>query len=411
MVSGLTMKVMRKLCAFVIFVLFIVSVSTVANAQTIDTTTEDNVLHFISGVMGIDTSKYELTAHSYGSSYPSTFGGSVKQEIMALTLNSSDGSSIQADVTFNNGYMGTGFFYLFGPVGEEQQYNVSTLEKAKNVLLRYQSFYPQLGISSDELPSALMMLSSVKELSTSSITNGNIKMQITCSEPDKETGLEYNTRIAFYYTDKEVDSTWKCLSLGFCCSDGVTKFIFADTWGLFSAYSSSLPCLSETDAKTIAWDAAMNYEVELLNTDDMSTVFVTPEWPATPSVESSLVMSPGQLYNDSGLIGLSMGSTPRDGLMFYPLWEFLFYLDKPIGDIQGIQVGVWGDTKEIAYCGTYGFYGTPALSPSPDPITPQPGATSPFNALLVTLAAALGLTIAAIIGITLKKRKRNRQTF
>ncbi len=101
----------RKLYAFVFVVLFaVVPVCVVVNGQTIDAKTEDNVLQFINDVMGIDTSKYELTSHSYGSSYPSTFGGSVKQEIMALTLNSSDGSSIQADVTFNNGYMGAGFF-------------------------------------------------------------------------------------------------------------------------------------------------------------------------------------------------------------------------------------------------------------------------------------------------------------
>jgi hypothetical protein len=95
-------------------------------------------------------------------------------------------------------------------------------------------------------------------------------------------------------------------------------------------------------------------------------------------------MTLGQLYNDSGLLGLSMGSTQRDGLTLYPLWKFLFHCE-PIGGVQSIQVGVWGDTKEIAYCGTYGFFGMPATSSSPQPTMEPSNSPSPSPTLQPTL--------------------------
>ncbi len=400
------------MCVLALIVLTFVPVCAVVNGQALDTKAEENVFDFITEVMGIDTSKYEVTHHSCSASYPSNLGGSVKEELTTLVLNSNDGSSIQASVLFDNGYMSTAFFYLDGQVIKEQQYNVSTLEKAKDIILRYQNFSSKLGISSDEVSSALLMLSSVTELSSLTVTNGNMKMQIKCSEPNSETRLEYNTKIEFVYTDNGVDSTWKCFSLGFCCSYGVTKFVFADTWGLFSTYSADLPCLSKSDAADIAWDAAKNYQIELLNTDDNSTISVTPNWPETLTFESSMVMAAGQLYNDSRLIDLNMGSSSRDGLTLYPLWKFLFYFDEPMGDMQGIQVGVWGDTKEIAYCGTYGFFGVSATSsPSPDSAPSQPIDSSvPFDAWLVVFVAVLGLAIAALSAVVLKKRKRTLQT-
>ncbi|MCW4009532.1 MAG: hypothetical protein NWF05_02790 [Candidatus Bathyarchaeota archaeon] len=433
MVGRIRVNVSRKVCVVALIVLLvIVLVCVVAKAQTLDNKVEDNVFDFITEVMGIDTAKYEVTHNSYSANYPSNFGGSVKEELTTLTLSSSDGSLIEADVQFNNGYMAA-FFYLYGPVVEEQQYNVSSLEKAQGILSRYQNFSSQLGTSSDEVPSALMMLSSVKELSPSSITNGNMKMQITTSEPSINPPVDYDTRIAFYYTANGIDSTRKCLVLEFCRSYGVTQILFVDTWGLFSIYSADLPCLSESEARVVAWDAAKNYQIKLLNTEDNSTISVTPTWPEKTTVESDMDMVTGQLYNDSRLLGLSMGNTSRDGLTLYPLWKFLFYFDKPIGDMQGIQVGVWGDTKEIAYCGTYGFYGTPNNSSSP-PLTtpspmpssgsvssqqpsmttnapsPEPGtSTSPITsstALIVASVFAIS-AVAATAVLILKKRRRS----
>ena len=383
----------------------IVPVCAVVKAQTLGTEAEDKVFDFITEVMGIDTAKYEITQRAYSASYPSKYGSSVKEELTTLVLNSIDGSEIEANVIFHNGYIYGSTFSLYGPISKDQAFNVSSLEKAKNALSRYQNFTSKLGIYNDEVPSALMMLSSVKELAPLSMTNGNMKMQITCSGPNLETREDYNINIKFFHTNNGVDNTWKCLSVGFECIYGTIRFVFVDRWGLYSTYSTSLPCLSEIDAKAIAWEAAKNYQIKLVTANN-STVLVTPTWPESPTVDSSIIMTLGQLYNGSESLGLSMGSTPRDGLTLYPLWQFLFYC-QPIGGMQGIQVGVWGDTKEIAYCGSYGHYGAPDSSPASTP-TPSPteenSQTQDFT-LPVTLATVAMVALAVGILVYFKRRK------
>jgi hypothetical protein len=247
-----TLLMVGLVCVATILLVEIVQDCTVVKAQTLETQAENNVFQFITEVMGIDTAKYEITRRSYSDSNPSKYGGSVNQELTTLVLNSSEGSAIKANVIFHNGYIYGSTFNLYGPISKDQAYNISSLEKAKNTLLRYQNFTSKLGISNDQVPSVLMMLSSVKELSTSSVTNGNMKMQITCSGPNSETREDYNINIEFFYTNNGVDNTCKCLSVGFDCIYGTTQFQFVDRWGLYSAYSTSLPCLSESDAKAIA---------------------------------------------------------------------------------------------------------------------------------------------------------------
>jgi hypothetical protein len=39
-------------------------------------------------------------------------------------------------------------------------------------------------------------------------------------------------------------------------------------------------------------------------------------------------------------------------------WQFYFYFKGgEIGGYSGVQVGIWGDTKEINFCSGFGFYG------------------------------------------------------
>ena len=421
------MKISPKLwAAAIVMLLVVVPVWATAEAQTLETKAEDNIFQFITDVMGIDTSAYEVTHHSYSASYPSKYGGIVKEELITLIINSTDESSIVANVIMNNGYVYSSVFTLYGQISRDMAYNVSSVEKAKNILSRYQNFTSKLGVSSNEVPSALMMLSPVTELAPLTVTNGNMKMQITSAKPRSEIRLDYNIDFKFVYTENGVDSSWRVLGVGFDCIYGNTEFQFADTWGLFSSYSTELPCLSESEAEAIAWEAAENYQIELLNVEDNSTISITPKWPETLTVESDMDMVAGQLYNDSRLIGLSMGSSPRDPLTLYPLWKFLFYVE-PMGDIVGVQVGVWGDTKEVAYCGTYGFYGMPETSLSPQPTetspeqipSPQPTEEAPTpNALqpstiIVTsdtaliVASILAISAVAVIAvIIIRKRER-----
>ena len=385
----------------VLFVISMVPVCSVVKAQTVDAKTESKVLSFINDVMAIDVSRYEITERYYGSSNPSKYGGSVKEEHITIYLSSSDGSKIKANAVFDNGYIYNMAFTLYGPVASEQAYNVSSLEKARNVLVRYQGFTSKLGVSSGAVPEALNMLSSVSELSSQSVTSGNMNMDIKNQGPISDIRLDYNIKFRFFYTENGVVNTWKCLAVGFDCSYGITEFLFSDTWGLFSVDSNSInpqnpSYVSEADAKEIAWDAAKNYQITLVN-----STTITPVWPETLVVDFSMNMVSGQALNDSWAVGMDIGSRERDGLTLYPLWQFLFYFDEPIGSMQGIQVGVWGDTKEIAYCDSYGFYGQTYQVPTPTPVVFQLSAS---NIVYIAAVLAVAITITAAI-IVLKKRK------
>lgn len=406
-----SMLTVGLVCIAVIMSMPIVPALTDVKAQMGDTKTETQVLGLLSNVVGIDASKYQITDQSYGDNASSNLGSSVQQEDTSFTLNSSDGSSISAMVIFDNGYVYDAVFDLNGPVAESQQLNVSALEKMENMILRYQNYTTKLGVSNDEVPSALTMLSSVKQLSNLNLTEGNMKMEITNAQPQSAISLDYCISVRWVYTANGIDDNWKCLSLSFSRMWGETKIAFADTWGLFSVSSTKLPVLSENDAQAIAWNAAKNYQIKMVNPNDNSTTSVTPVWPTTPMVDSSIVTVPGQAYNVSQKLAVNTGSGHGDPLTLYPLWQFVFYFNQSIGDNVGTQVGVWADTKEIAYCSTYGYFGMPATSPSASPVTPatNPTTTEPSNVQTIALFAisvAVASAATATLLIITKKRKK-----
>jgi hypothetical protein len=139
---------------------------------------------------------------------------------------------------------------------------------------------------------------------------------------------------------------------------------------------------------------------------EKGAVTVNPDWSKVTST-IDLGMISGQTYNNSLNDVLHFGSpgnTTRDPLALYPLWQATFSFNQYVGGgITGLQVGVWGDTKEIAYCGTMGYLGD---SGTPLTSTDQPTATanqptqfpvSPIVILSIVVAAIVVLLAAIVI--------------
>ncbi|MCW4010479.1 MAG: hypothetical protein NWF05_07650 [Candidatus Bathyarchaeota archaeon] len=359
----------KTILFFVIAMFFISLTLQTSNGETAQSTVIESFPLFLNDVLGIETSNYELTSQSYGYRYPSMYGGLVKEESACFSWNSSEGDYIDAMSVFQNGFIRGIIIRLYGPVAYAQQYFDNSLEKMGDILLRYEAFAKSNGIPSDSAASALRMLSD-DTLRGSNTTQGNVKMQFTSSiqTPDK--------KLSWVYTSNGVDAVEKCLSIEFDDIDGGVAVIFADTWGLWSVSDGGL---SEAEATRIAWAAAKNCSLNIIKEDDSVTV-LKPEWTTeTPFTEVGVVMAPGQCYNDSMLNAhnlWSMGNASRDGLTLYPLWKFVFYFDKPqaIGNLHGIQVGVWGDTAEIAYCSGVGIYGEVEETSTSPPSTVPPTA-------------------------------------
>jgi hypothetical protein len=209
------------------------------------------------------------------------------------------------------------------------------------------------------------------------------------------------------YINNDIEEPNKCLRIDL---DGST-ISFVDTWGLYTPSSMGI---SKDQATAIAWNAAKNYNLTLTR-EDNSSYIVQPDWTNMTSTVN-LSMVPGQIYNGSlseqlGLV--TAGNKTRDPLTLYPLWQFVFYFSQNIGDAVGIQVGVCGDTKEIAYCGPYGFLGNPDYIPTQTPLSSdsaQPSIESSMPNSLgepATIAAIVIVCISAVaVGVYVIKRKK-----
>jgi hypothetical protein len=352
-----------KTFVFVVaLVMLMVPLVSVSNAETQTLTAKEKTQLFLSSVIGIDMTKYVAIRDSSGVSYPSTFGGLVKQETEGFDFKAADGSELQGMAMYDNQFVAAFVLSITGSATYSNLYSTNALSAAKNILAKYGAFAQTCNINSPCLNSATAMLSDVGALATSNTTSGNTKMEITSSASTSDNTT--STQIAWVYTANNVDAQPKQLSISFTSFDGGVQVNFVDTWGLYSVADNDL---SQAEATSIAWQAAQNYRFAMGNENGVTT-YVQPVWAnVTPSV--GIAMVPGQEFNDSLVktLNWTAGSTVRDPLTLYPLWQTVFYLNQSVGDAVGVQVGVWGDTTEVAYCSEFSYFGLSGPSTTAEP--------------------------------------------
>jgi hypothetical protein len=191
---------------------------------------------------------------------------------------------------------------------------------------------------------------------------------VSVSDSSNQTSFEWT------YYENGVDVHSKKLQIGLMGEE----VNFCDTWNLFTV--GTFGVLSEEEAKSIGWAAAQSYNITRVAENGTATVLHLG-W-ANARTEITLGMIPRQMGNDStpGISNYrSMGNATRDPMKLYPLWQMIFYFNESVGDSVGIQVGVWGDTKEISYCLEYGFLGSPSPSSTPTASPSPPSTSSPTN--------------------------------
>jgi hypothetical protein len=321
-------------------------------AETATSTSKNKLLEFMSDVIGVDLAEYVKTrGDGYGVSYPPEYGGLAEEEVWSLKLNSSDGGYISAFSIYDNEFVKGISIRLYGPTKYLQQPPTDTLDYAKVILTRYQTLIQGYSMDTQHVSSALAMLDKVDSLSTSNVIEGNMKMEImNLTDPNR--GM-YEPSISFgwTYSVNGMEASRKNIRVGFYSSAGSMQIAFSDTWGFWSVNSTSAP---EAEVREVAWQAAQDFNLTLVGPDGSVTI-VKPDWGNVSRVAFYLI--PGQLYDSSlndVLQQVSMGSRARNGLTLYPLWEFIFYFSERVAGNVGVQVGVWGDTGEIAYCIGYG---------------------------------------------------------
>jgi hypothetical protein len=393
-----------KIYAIVLFALFAFSFIPIFTASAADSSpiAEEKLQAFLTDVLGIDLVRYSIIQKDSGSEYPSELGGVVLEEGAAVIYNSTE-NQFYVNIEFRNGYIHS--FHLYSVRGSliYQQPSTSVVAETRNILERYKIYAEKYEIDTVHIISALSLLGKASDAPASETTSNlnGISNFNTIEEISGNmimTAKEAQIRFGPVFNGKDLRTG----GMGIQFYD--EKLIFYDDWGLYTVACSS--SITEEEAKAIALDEAKNYKITLMR-DDGSSFEVVPDW-SNPRIEIGLDMIPGQNFNtelNNEINSVNSGSTSRDPLGLYPFWGATVYFTKPINNIDGVQVGIWGDTKEIAYVHTSGHLGSSGTSGDTSDTNQNP---EPFNiALVITMAAVATAMVSAVAFVAVKKEINN----
>jgi hypothetical protein len=381
------MSKFRMAALVAILVVLVAPLLSVSSAGAAALTAKEKTALFLSNVIGLNLANYVKVTDSCGGSYPSAL---LQEESEGYEYKASDGSDIQGMAIYDNQYVRAIIFSVSNSPALSNQYRANALSSARDILARYDTFAQTCAIDSPCLSSATAMLNQVSALTTSNVTSGNVKMKTFCSN----SASHNSTEICWVYTANDVEAQSKRLSLSLTQYDGGVQVSFTDTWGLYSVASTGI---SRAEATDIAWQAAQKFRFGGAN----SATSIAPSW-ADTDPSAALVMVPGDAFSANTALNWSSGGIERNPLTLYPLWETLFYLNQRVGDAVGVQVGVWGDTQQIAYCSEYTLFG----SASPPETSKTQLSTESPQLPSESVLAAVGILIATIVAVCVVLKRR-----
>ncbi len=312
-----------------------------AGSETLDLTTE-----FLSTVVGLDMTKYSLDLPSPPPGYDNrplpTPAISDPADMDGLDVEGpsydfkSEEDTLETMSMFYNGHLKSLKIYS----RDTYVYSVSPptdiRDQANDLLQRYQTFLSQnYDIDGSFIVPMQNVLNSVDELSPTSVTVGNINFQVS------ESGDK--TRLQWIYTEGSIVMERKRVELEFRDNIFVS---FMDTWSLYKV--SGLSVISSEEATAIALEAAQKVELHVGYANGTSETVKVPDLSNAP-YDVNFAMLPYRGAEED-----FPSKIARDPLTLYPYWQFHFYFGEKIGGCIGVQVGVWGDTKEIIYASGYG---------------------------------------------------------
>jgi len=391
------MKKFKTLGMFMISLFILSSICSVYNMEVAGVSNfsaKDKLPAFLSDVLGLDMSKYQIVNERGATQY--VYGNSVEVDNYVFELVDEKGGEVTVRGHFYNGVpnpinireVDGSVHYVSSPGG--------SLEGLRNVFERYVVFAQKYGIATVDASLALSLF----DKAPSDLPKSHASAVRVAS--DSLTLYVSQEGFGFGYIVEGVEVLNRSLGIVFT-ADGVT---FHDTFGLYSV--SNVNVFSEEEFTGFAFGLAQefcdNSRFYHVNAEGIEEE-VRPDWSRMRS-EIDFKMIPGQIYNNpinNELLEQGAGvtfSADRDALTLYPFWSAVFYFSWPIGNIYGVQVGVWGDTGEVAYCWEYGFLGGSQYPTD----GASSGTPSSYYYMLGLVVIAL-ITIVAIVVFVKKNRK------
>jgi hypothetical protein len=311
-----------------------------------ETSVKDKTIIFLSDVVCLDLPKYDAMRWEHNITLPEFYPFNItryfQEQSVSYTLKSKT-SNITVDCNFKNGQIEYCSLHFVNGSPIYTQVSSNNLKQTMEVLLqKYQSYVAQnYAVDASYIEQAKNMINNVSKVESSTQIVDNLKLEIS-------TNASNETSIKWIYTENGTDVPTKRLELTFDPNSN-----FRDTWSLFTV--GTLGTISQEQAVSLALEAAKNCKLTFI-VDNNITIEVTPDMP--------------NVTYDAWL-----SFSPRRSATLYPYWRVMFYFDKPLYSAVGMQVGIWGDTKEIEVCTDFGALGNQGSASLSSPSSPEPTAT------------------------------------
>lgn len=151
---------------------------------------------FLTDVLGVDLTKYDIINPGYGTSYPSSFGGKVKEETISYQLISGQGNLSTWCLIHDGVLTSCDVNHLAGQTG--YSYPVNIKDSFYSFMQKYQTLVEQYyQKDSAYLKQALSMVESLDFQTETQKTVGDMKLTVTITP--------HNTRVKWAYNYESVD--------------------------------------------------------------------------------------------------------------------------------------------------------------------------------------------------------------
>ncbi|MCW4043895.1 MAG: hypothetical protein NWE94_00055, partial [Candidatus Bathyarchaeota archaeon] len=313
----------RKLLFTTAFLTILLSSSAYAalmpTINAAELTAQQKGLSVLSNVVGLDLTKYDVVTEEKNL-YPQNLDRMLQETV--LYNFTSVNSKLRTFCTFTNGNLQE--IYVLEKKGtlslNKPMVSINDIQRARDFLSNYEAYTakPIFG----ELKSTLNNVDARKNVTK---TFGNKALQVTA--------YDGYTHFKWYYTANGAIAPYtKVVAIGF--KDGFLHS-FIDSWNLYSIGSTSVN-LSKEEAIAIALDTAREHSWTMQLGQD---VLDPKNFNEKRSVSWAALVFDGSLDADKSRSG--------DVLELYPVWRVGLVLNKVYGELYGIEVDIWADTKEV----------------------------------------------------------------
>jgi hypothetical protein len=308
---------MKKIIAFLALVFLAVSLMQVNSVNAADLTVKEKSMAILSDVSEFDLDKYTISQKIYPNY---SYYNVVPESNIIFTL-TSDNSKLKVSLTYANENLHIlNVAEIEGTPLTTKAY-ISPLDGAKAFLSNYQT------LTGNSLYQELSLMLDDTDLSQNAVlTSGNFKLAVNTSAEE--------TTFMWTYVSDGVEARHKCISMGF--RDGLLRY-FVDTWELYKIGSTTIN-LSQEGAVAIALEQARTFSWTVGSENNSIEV---RDFNVTKAMEAQLIFA-NSLYADK--------ARATDPLELFPMWRIGVGLDKFYpGNVYGIYVDIWADTKEIRH--------------------------------------------------------------